>query len=75
MGNPFTDHPKEVDETYLQHLLYAVKLGLKMIVVGLCCMVHGPFPFLFTSTTSRNIKIWGEKLNERFSSMAGGKRN
>lgn len=75
MGNPFTDHPKEVDETYMQHLLYATKLGLTMSLVGICCVTHGLFPFLFTRTTSKHIKHWETELNERFSTMAGRERD
>jgi hypothetical protein len=71
MGNPFTDHPQEVDETYSRHLLYAVKLGLTMSLVGFCCVIHGFFPFLFTKTTSGYVKHWGEKLDERFQSVDG----
>jgi hypothetical protein len=56
MSNPFTDHPHHVGETYLQHLRFASGFGLKMIGGGLACVIHGLFPFLFTTTGSRTIR-------------------
>ena len=48
----FTEHPASVNETYLQHLASATGFALRMIGAGLCCLVHGLFPFLFVRTGS-----------------------
>lgn len=55
MSNPFTDHPRAVGETYLEHGRVAGSVGFKMIGAGLACLVHAAFPFLFVTTGSRTI--------------------
>ncbi len=55
MANPFTDHPRAVGETYLEHSRVAGSVGFKMIGAGLACLVHAAFPFLFITTGSRTI--------------------
>ena len=53
MRNPFTAHPRDVGETYLEHALFACRYGAKMTFGGLAAFVHGVFPFLFQTTGSR----------------------
>ncbi|PKB19337.1 hypothetical protein B0I00_1568 [Novosphingobium kunmingense] len=51
----FTDHPASVGETYGEHLAMATGFGLRMVLGGLACMVHGLLPFLFVKTGSKQI--------------------
>ena len=51
--NPFTAHPHDVGETYLEHGLFACRYGAKMTLGGVAAFLHGLFPFLFTTTGSR----------------------
>jgi hypothetical protein len=51
--NPFTAHPRDVGESYLEHGLFACRYGAKMTAGGLAALLHGVFPFLFPSTGSR----------------------
>ena len=53
MRNPFTAHPRDVGETWLQHGLFACRYGLLMILGGIAALIHGIFPFLFQTTASR----------------------
>lgn len=52
---PFTQHPADVGETYGEHLVQASGFGLRMIVAGMACVMHGIFPFLFVKTGSKQI--------------------
>lgn len=52
----FTDHPETVGETYTQHMGQSFSFGVAMIKGGLCCLVHGFFPFLFEKSGSSIIK-------------------
>ncbi|MCC7049247.1 MAG: hypothetical protein IT562_21220 [Alphaproteobacteria bacterium] len=52
----FTDHPASVGESYTEHLAMASGFGLKMILGGLACLVHGVLPFLFLRTGSNAIR-------------------
>lgn len=58
----FTDHPATVGETYGQHAGFAFSVGLRMVLAGLACAVHGLLPFLFQKTGSDCIR----QLSEHF---------
>lgn len=64
MRNPFTAHPREVGETYLEHCAFACRYGLKMTLGGLAALVHGIFPFLFRTTGSRVTRELNEVLEQ-----------
>ena len=51
--NPFTAHPHDVGESYLEHGAFACRYGAKMALGGLAAFLHGVFPFLFKTTGSR----------------------
>lgn len=64
--NPFTDHPATVGETYTEHFGVATRFGMRMIAGGIGAVLHGVFPFLFTTTGSRTIEaLQGEILAKR----------
>ena len=52
----FTEHPASVGESYTEHLAMASGFGLRMILGGLACLVHGLLPFLFLRTGSNAIR-------------------
>ena len=51
----FTEHPRSVGETYLEHMGVAASFGGRLLVAGFACLVHAVLPFLFTKTGSRAI--------------------
>ena len=53
MRNPFTAHPNDVGECYLEHGLFACRYGAKMTLGGVAAFIHGLMPFLFQTTGSR----------------------
>ena len=56
MKNIFTDHPNSVGESYMKHMLFAIKVGLKLILWGFAAIFHGIFPFVLKTYVSSNIK-------------------
>ena len=58
----FTDHPASVDETYGEHLAVASSFGLRMVLGGLACMIHGLLPFLFVKTGSQQIGTLHDRM-------------
>ena len=60
MYNPFTKHPKTVNETYLQHMWCAMKFSCKLECLAFAAIIHAIFPFLFVTTASDGVK----KLND-----------
>jgi hypothetical protein len=53
MNNPFTRHPHSVNETYTEHLGFALKFGAKMTLGGMAAMLHAVLPFLFVNTAGK----------------------
>ena len=53
MKNPFSEHPRSVNETYGEHFGFALQFGAKMTLGGLAAMIHAVFPFLFVATAGR----------------------
>lgn len=58
----FTEHPADVGETYGEHFLHANSFGIRMVLGGFACMLHGFFPFLFVKTGSDQIKTLHGKM-------------
>ena len=61
----FTEHPASVGETYNEHLTNAVGFGIRMMLAGIACLVHGLLPFLFVRTGSRAITELNDRLTSR----------
>lgn len=58
----FTDHPASVGETYGQHFRHASGFGLRMILGGFACLVHGLLPFVFVRTGSTQIRSLHDRM-------------
>lgn len=65
MYNPFTKHPKSVDETYLQHMWCALKFCVTLYYLSYIALVHAIFPFLFKTTASDGIKKLNDCMKKR----------
>lgn len=51
----FVDHPASVDETYLEHALFAGRFALVLFGAGAAAFIHALIPPLFETTASRMI--------------------
>lgn len=58
----FTAHPASVHETYPEHFVVASSFGVRMILGGLACLVHGLVPSLFERTGSRQIALLHDRM-------------
>ena len=65
MYNPFTEHPKSVDETYFEHMCCAFKFHCTLLKLSLCALVHAIFPFLCETTASDGIKDLNNCMQNR----------
>ena len=63
--NPFTKHPKSVDETYFEHMKCAFKFFYTLLGLSLAALVHAVFPFLFVTTASKGIKKLNDCMKDR----------
>lgn len=53
MDRLFLDHPRSVDETYLEHFAFATRFSLTLFAAALAALVHAFVPALFERTASR----------------------
>jgi hypothetical protein len=58
----FTAHPESVGESYGEHLIRASYFGIRMMLAGAACILHGFLPFLFVRTGSRAISELNEQM-------------
>ena len=63
--NLFTRHPREVGESYGEHMAHAGSVGFTLIGAGLACLVHGLLPFLFVNTGSKTIRRLNDGITKR----------
>ncbi len=48
----FLDHPSSVDETFLQHMAFALKFAGLLFTAAFAALVHALIPCLFEKTAS-----------------------
>ncbi|SVD42846.1 uncharacterized protein METZ01_LOCUS395700 [marine metagenome] len=65
MNNPFTRHPREVDEGYFQHMFSALRYSATFLLLFFIAFVHGIFPFLFRKTSSEVIQEMAKHIESR----------
>ena len=58
----FTSHPASVGESYVEHLGSATSFGVRMIVAGFACLLHGLLPWTFTRTGSDAIRELHDRM-------------
>ena len=63
--NPFTKHPRLVDETYFEHMKCAFKFFYTLFGLSLAALVHAAFPFWFENTASNGIKKLNDCMQDR----------
>ena len=56
------DHLKSVDETYFQHMGFALKFACCCIKAGLMAIIHAFIPAFFQTSASKEIKCLAEKV-------------
>jgi hypothetical protein len=71
MNRLFNEHPASVGESYGEHLVQASSFGMRMILAGVACLVHGLLPFLFVRTGSTAITaLYTRMVTNRRQSLA-----
>lgn len=61
----FSDHPREVGETYLQHLGQAMGFGLRLARLSATAFLHGVVPGVHKTTVSDEIRAMARDLGGR----------
>ena len=61
----FIEHPKNIGETYLQHLWFSVKWACKFLLMACVALIHGVFPMFFVETNSNWMRKETAEANKR----------
>ena len=61
----FVDHPRSVEENYVEHFVVAGGFALAMLWGGLRVLVHAVIPGLFISAGSSTIKHLNARMIEQ----------
>ena len=64
-GRLFLDHPRSVDESYFEHLLFAGGFALRLLGAAVAALVHALVPCLFAKTASNMIAKMYAKTSNR----------
>jgi hypothetical protein len=61
----FVDHPREVEESYFEHMTASGRFGFKLLRLAACAFTHAVVPGLFKTTVSDEIKATARTLGMR----------
>jgi hypothetical protein len=61
----FLTHPRSVDETYVEHAIFAGRFSLRLFMAAGAALVHAVFPALFEKTASGIIAELYAKTHNR----------
>ena len=61
----FNDHPRSVDESYLQHMRFAAGMSARLIVAGLAAAVHALIPCVCERTASTMVRGLHRRIDNR----------
>lgn len=55
IGKFFLDHPRSVNESYLEHAAFAARFSATLFLAAGAALVHAVLPFAFERTASRAV--------------------
>ena len=61
----FLDHPAKVDETFFEHMAFALRFAGPLFAAAFAALVHAFVPCLFEKTASRIIAQLYERTHNR----------
>ncbi|MFT5785664.1 MAG: hypothetical protein ACI9KK_001013 [Ascidiaceihabitans sp.] len=64
-GRLFLDHPRSVNESYFEHMLFAGGFALRLLGAGLAAFIHALIPCLFEKTAGNMIVRMHSKISNR----------
>lgn len=51
----FLDHPRSVEESYIEHAVFAGGFALRLFAAGAAALIHAVIPCVFERTASKMI--------------------
>ena len=69
MSKLFTDHPQAVNESYFEHMAFALKFSGRLFRAGLAAFAHGFVPGVCETTASSAILEMNDEIRARRAEM------
>lgn len=60
----FVEHPRSVNETYLQHFVMASRFARRLLVASMRCLVHALIPKLCERAASESVRKLSDDMGE-----------
>ncbi|MET4684055.1 DUF6356 family protein [Brevundimonas faecalis] len=61
----FRDHPREVQETYFEHMAASSRFGFKLMRLASCAFIHSVVPGVHKTTVSDAIRSMARDMGGR----------
>ncbi len=61
----FVEHPREVDESYLHHLVASSRFGFRLLKLAGCAFMHALIPGVHKATVSKSVCCMAEEMDGR----------
>lgn len=61
----FIAHPKTVDESFLQHMVFALRFSGTLFAAAFAALIHAVVPCLFEKTASKLVASLYERTHNR----------
>lgn len=61
----FLDHPSSVDETYFQHMRFALGFAGNLFIAAGAALIHAVLPFACEKTASNRIRAMYARIENR----------
>ncbi len=61
----FVDHPREVDESYLHHMVASSQFGFRLLKLSALAFLHALVPGVHKSTVSRAVCRMADEMDGR----------
>ena len=61
----FLEHPNSVDETYVEHAVFASRFSMALFGAAFAALVHAVLPFAFEKTASRKVAELYQRTHNR----------
>lgn len=61
----FVDHPREVEESYFEHMAASSRFGFRLLRLASCAFMHALVPGVHKSTVSKAVCCMAEEMDGR----------
>lgn len=61
----FVEHPRQVEETYFEHMAASSRFGLRLLKLAGCAFLHALVPGVHKATVSKAVCCMAEEMDGR----------